>query len=71
MKARIHFNRQGAPKGWPWTVHTSKECIRAKEVRCKVPTSTAWKPEKKDNPRAFITAQGTIVRHRSGLVEIL
>lgn len=65
----IHFNKPGAPKGYPWTVHTSKACIPAREVIVQVPTSTVWKPNKKENPRAFIKAKG-VVEVSDGVVTI-
>jgi hypothetical protein len=61
----LHFNKQGAPKGFPWTIHTSKACLPASRVVLEVPIETVWKPTKKQNPRAFLRAKG-FVRHLPG-----
>lgn len=56
-KAIMHFNKPGAAKGSPWTVHYRGACHIVREIQCKVPMVSEWKPEKKANPRAFFTAQ--------------
>ena len=53
MKARIHFNRR-ATDDRVWTIHTSRECILAKQVAVIGTCYTEYKPEKRDNPRASI-----------------
>jgi hypothetical protein len=56
-KAIMHFNKPGAPKGTPWTVHYRGTCYLVAEIQCRVPMVSEWKPERKTNPRAFFTAQ--------------
>lgn len=56
-KAIMHFNKPGSAQGTPWTVHYRGTCYIVAEIRCKVAMVSEWKPEKKDNPRAFFTAQ--------------
>lgn len=58
-KAIMHFNKPGSSKGTPWTVHYRGVCHIVREIQCKVPMVSEWKPEKKSNPRAFFTAQIT------------
>ena len=58
-KAIMHFNKPGAPKGTPWTVHYRGTCYLVAEIQCQVPMVSEWKPERKTNPRAFFTAQVT------------
>ena len=69
-KVKIHFNRQRAPKGLPWTVHLSGQCIPAADVRILVPAETVFQPEKKANPRAWISARG-IIQIEGSTVSIL
>ena len=58
IKCRLHVNRmeikKGA-KGWPWTIHTSKACIRAREVFIEKECRTEYRPELRANPKVFIT----------------
>jgi hypothetical protein len=56
-KAVMHFNKQASKNGRPWTVHYRGVCYLASEIECLVPTVSEWKPERKSNPRAFMTAQ--------------
>ena len=56
-KAIMHFNKPGSKKNTPWTVHYRGVCYVVSEIRCNVPMISEWKPNKKDNPRAFFTAQ--------------
>lgn len=56
-KAIMHFNKPGSKTGKPWTVHFRGTCYVVSGIRCLVPMSSEWKPEKKTNPRAFFTAQ--------------
>ena len=56
-KAIMHFNKQMSTKGKPWTVHYRGTCYIVSEIHCKVPMASAWKPNRKTNPRAFFTAQ--------------
>jgi hypothetical protein len=68
-KAVMHFNKQGAKKGLPWTVHFRGTCYPASVIRCQVPMISEWKPNKKSNPRAFFTAQvHTLIITGAGLV---
>lgn len=61
MKIRLHYNKHGANKELPWTLHTSKGCFPASHVIMKAGCETEEKPEKKANPRYFIVCKGTIV----------
>lgn len=56
-KAVMHFNKPGSSKGTPWTVHYRGVCHIVREIRCLVPMLSEWKPNKKENPRAFFTAK--------------
>jgi hypothetical protein len=61
-KAIMHFNKQGASKGSPWTVHWRGACYGVRHIKCQVPMVSEWKPNKKNNPRAFFTAQVASLR---------
>ncbi len=56
-KAIMHFNKPGSVKGTPWTVHFRGTCHLVGEIDCRVPMLSEFKPKKKQNPRAFFTAQ--------------
>ena len=56
-KAIMHFNKPGSSKGNPWTVHYRGTCYVVSEIKCLVPMNSEFKPKKKQNPRAFFTAQ--------------
>lgn len=60
MKIRLHYNKFQAPNGFPWTLHTSKKCFLASHVILNVPVETEEKPEKRSNPRYFLTCKGNI-----------
>lgn len=56
----MHFNKPGAlrkqgPKT-PWTVHYRGTCYQVQEIDCHARMQSVYKPEKKDNPRAFFTS---------------
>ena len=74
MRIRLHVNkheiRKGA-EGWPWVLHTSKKCIRAKKVIGTMPFSTEFKPEKPQNPKAFVVLEGEIKDLGKGCFEII
>ncbi len=66
-KAIMHFNKPGAAKGTPWTVHFRGACYVVREIVCKAPIASEWKPNRKANPRAFFTAQvATVTVDRRG-----
>ena len=69
-KAIMHFNKTGANKGSPWTVHYRGACYLVSEIKCMVPMVSEWKPDKKSNPRAFFAAQITSLK-MDGNVAIL
>lgn len=56
-KAIMHFNKPGASRGTPWTVHYRGVCHIVSGIECKVQMVSEWKPHLKTNPRAFFTAQ--------------
>ena len=58
-KAIMHFNKPSSAKGKPWTVHYRGTCYVVAKVICKVSMVSEWKPTRKNNPRAFFTAQAS------------
>jgi hypothetical protein len=61
MKMMLHVNRfemKKGKKGFPWTIHTSKGCIPAKEVAIEAPSEAQCFPERKTNPKCFIIVYG-------------
>ena len=71
-KAIMHFNKPGSKKGTPWTVHYKGTCYLATQINCLVPMVSEWKPNKKENPRAFFTAQVTsLVINVDGSITLL
>lgn len=58
-KAIMHFNKPGSRKDspLPWTVHWRGKCYPASKIICCVQMESEFKPHKKQNPRAFFTAQ--------------
>lgn len=56
-KAIMHFNKPGSRNNTPWTVHFRGVCHVVAGIHCMVPMVSEWKPNRKDNPRAFFTAQ--------------
>lgn len=73
-KAVMHFNKPGskAANPTPWTVHWRGTCYAVKQIECQVPMVSEWKPEKKDNPRAFFTARVAEIRiDRSGVATLV
>lgn len=61
MKLMLHINRQElkrGKKGYPWTIHTSKACIRAKSVEIQAPAHAECFPKKKTNPKCFVIVHG-------------
>lgn len=56
----LHFNRIAMQRGDPkvWSIRTSKGCFHAEKVVVEVPLETVFKPEKKQNPRAFFKGVG-------------
>lgn len=56
----IHFNRQRARAGYPWTVHYKKKCLPASWVNTQVPSETIYKPDRPVSPRAFIRCVGRV-----------
>ena len=56
-KAVMHFNKPASARGTPWTVHYRGVCHVVRAIDCRVPMVSEWKPDKRENPRAFFTAQ--------------
>lgn len=69
-KAIMHFNKPGSNKGTPWTVHFRGTCYLVKEIVCTVPMKSEWKPEKKSNPRAFFTANISMIIITGGIATL-
>ena len=61
----VHFNKQNANRGLPWTVHVKGKCIPASSVKIEVPVETVFKPDKKTNPRAWMRCSGAVWRNAS------
>ncbi len=60
---RLHVNRaeiRKGNKGWPWTIHMSDQCIKAKRVFITVPCSTEYQPERRQNPKVFVTTRAHV-----------
>jgi hypothetical protein len=49
-----------AKRGDPWVLHTSKGCFSASHVIFNVKTETEEKPNRRCNPRYFLTCNGLI-----------
>ena len=63
MKMMVHINRfelKKGVKGRPWTIHTSKGCIPAKEVLIDGHSEAQCFPKKKTNPKCFIVVEGDL-----------
>lgn len=63
MKMMVHINRfelKKGVKGRPWTIHTSKGCISAKEVLIDGHSEAQCFPKKKTNPKCFIVIEGDL-----------
>lgn len=71
MRFKVHFNRINMQRGKDtiWTVHTSKQCIPAREVKIHVPIETIYRPTARQ-PRAYMVGDGTISNKR-GVVTIV
>lgn len=56
----LHFNRIAVQRGDPkvWSIRTSKACFHASKVVVEVPLETVFKPDKKQNPKAFLKGVG-------------
>lgn len=54
----IHFNRQRAKHGTPWTVHNRGKCHPAAHIKIEVTMESEEKPWLKTNPRYFFTCKG-------------
>lgn len=57
---RLHYNKQGAAQGKPWTIHTSKDCWPAAHVVFSAVGETEYLKNKKKNPRAFLKFKGFV-----------
>lgn len=74
MKIRLHVNRREIAKGtrgWPWTLHTSTQCIKAKEVKINVNSETQYLPDRHTNPKVFLVCYGEIINYGRGRFEIV
>lgn len=73
MKIQIHVNkhelRKGA-RGKPWTIHTSKGCIPAKEVVVVGEAKAQCFPKRKQNPKCFLLVEGTLKRLGKGRYKV-
>jgi hypothetical protein len=65
MKMMVHINKfelKKGKRGRPWTIHTSKGCIPAKEVQIEGHSEAQCFPERKTNPKCFIVVNGELKR---------
>lgn len=75
MKVKVHFNRINMQRGKPevWSAHTSRDCNPSQEVQFlyhgKVIAKTVFQPDKPQNPRAWVEAEGLVTR-RKGITYI-
>lgn len=63
MKLMVHVNRfelKKGKKGYPWTIHTSRGCIRAKEVAIEARAEAQCFPERKTQPKCFVVVHGKV-----------
>lgn len=67
---RVHFNRIAMQRGDPrvWSIQMSDRCYHARGVMMDVPMRTEYKPEKRDNPRAFFQCYGYLRFNRQSEV---
>jgi hypothetical protein len=69
MKIYIHVNRhelRKGKKGKPWTLHTSKGCIPAREVVVDPRAGNVFAqcyPERKRNPKCFLVVQDAKIKN--------
>jgi hypothetical protein len=70
VKIILHFNRQRAKAGFPWTVHVRGRCIPASDVIINAPVRTVYKPDKPTNPRAWLEVRG-FVEEADGVVTVV
>ena len=74
MKVYLHINRfelKKGEKGFPWTIHTSKGCIRAKAVNVKTAAKAECFPKKKTNPKCFIVLHADVKDLGNGNFELV
>lgn len=48
--------QRGDPK--VWSIRTSKGCFHAEKLKVEVPLETVFRPESRNNPRAFFKGVG-------------
>ncbi len=62
-KFKLHFNRVNMQRKLPsiWTVHFSDRCVPLAEGDVRVPLRTVFRPDKKDNPRAWLEGRGVLL----------
>lgn len=72
LKIRLHVNRHELRKGqeaWPWIIHTSRACIRARKVYVRTELTAEYHPERK-NPKLFLTGMAYVNDLGNGEFEI-
>lgn len=73
MRMKIHVNKHELRKGSrgkPWTIHTSKGCLPAKEVEIVGPVKAQCFPKRKQNPKCFIVVDGTLKKLKGGKYKV-
>ena len=69
-KVIMHFNKKMSKSNLPWTVHYRGVCHIVSKIHCTVPMTSEWKPNKKDNPRAFFTARATSLKIKNNIATL-
>ncbi len=63
IKIRLHVNKNEIRKGaagFPWTIHTSKGCTRARDVEIRGDVRTEYRPDLPSNPKVFLLLNGYV-----------
>jgi hypothetical protein len=70
---RFHVNRYELRKGaaaWPWIIHMSGQCIRARAVNVRVDLNAEYHPERR-NPKLFLTGRARVMDCGDGRYALL
>jgi hypothetical protein len=71
MKIQLHYNKHRVKDGLPWTLHTHKGCFAASHVVFNMFCETEEKPNRKTNPRYFLTCKKAKIRWEGTVATIL
>lgn len=68
---KVHFSKPGSKKGKPWTLHYNGRCTPASRITfAGVTAITVFKPQKKANPRAWLSLKGKVQMLGKGVAYI-